>query len=190
MFLLGHLGFSALPAAVVAKWWGERRGFRDGVPDLRWLLAGAVLPDVVDKTVGQVLLKPTFENGRIFFHTLLLTLAVLVLGSCRMNRRRDSRLLLLALGMAGHLFLDGIWNEMETFLWPSLGPFLRHPTGKGLLGQIAEYLSDPTFWITETAGLASLVFASYHLGIRSLRELREFLLHGTSPSLVPYAAGY
>ena len=34
--------------------------------DLRLLLIGSLLPDIVDKPIGTVLFRSTFENGRIF----------------------------------------------------------------------------------------------------------------------------
>ena len=41
VFLVAHLGFAAAaPAALVAGWWGENRGFASKAPDLRWLLLG------------------------------------------------------------------------------------------------------------------------------------------------------
>ncbi|RJP30072.1 MAG: metal-dependent hydrolase [Actinobacteria bacterium] len=190
MFLLAHLGFTAAPGALVASWWGENRGFASKAPDMRWLLAGSVLPDVIDKAVGQVFLKPYFENGRIFAHTFVLTLLLVVAGSWEWRRRGDSRILLLALGVASHLVLDRIWIEPTTALWPSLGPFMRHPSIKTILDQIRDYLGDPAFWVTELAGAVFLVASLRYLGVKTLRDLKAFLVSGVSPSLAQYAPGY
>ncbi len=187
MFLLAHLGFTAAPGALVAGWWGENRGFATGVPDLRWLLAGAVLPDVVDKAIGQVLFKPYFENGRIFAHTIIITLLLFVAGTFELKRRDDNRILLLAFGMAGHLFLDRIWLEPTTALWPSLGAFVRHPSLQTIIEQIRAYLADPAFWATELAGAALLIASLRYLGVKSARDLKAFMVAGTSPSLAQFA---
>jgi membrane-bound metal-dependent hydrolase YbcI (DUF457 family) len=189
VYLLAHLGFTAAPGALVARWWGDNRGFKGAAPDLRWLLAGSVLPDVVDKTVGQLLFKPYFENGRIFFHTAVITLAVFAVGAYRQRKRHDNRVLLLALGMASHILLDRIWLEPETAWWPALGPFVRDPSVEPLYKQILEALSDPFFWTSEIAGLALLVASLRHLGVGSLAELKGFLQRGVSPSLVRDVAG-
>lgn len=183
MFVLAHAGFALAPAAFLAGRWKESRGFRHGVPDLRWLLAGTVLPDVVDKAVGDVLFRSYFQNGRIFFHTVLLTLLFLLAGTYGWTRKRDARLLLLSLGMASHLLLDRIWTEPTTALWPSLGPFLRHPSAQTLLEEVMEYLRDPVFWATETAGTVVLLGSLRALGVDSISRLREFLLRGTLPAL-------
>jgi len=190
MFLLAHLGFTAAPGAVAARWWGESRGFAGKAPDLRWLLAGSMLPDVVDKTVGQVLFKPYFENGRIFCHTFIFALLMFVAGTYQVRRKGDSRIILLACGVAGHLVLDRIWIEPTTAFWPALGPFVRYPSLQTLMEQIAEALGDPIFWTTEIGGVLLLVLALRYLGIRKKDDLKAFLLHGLSPSLVQFEAGY
>lgn len=185
MFVLAHAGFALAPAAAFTSWWRDSRGFRFGTPDLRWLLAGTVLPDVVDKAVGDVLFRSYFQNGRIFFHTSLFTLLFLLAGLWNWTRKRDVRLLLLSLGMASHLALDRIWTEPATALWPSLGPFLRHPSDLTLLEQVLEYLRDPVFWVTEAAGAVILVTALRVLGVDSGTRLGDFLRRGTLPALLP-----
>lgn len=183
MFVLAHAGFTLAPGAALTTWWKEDRGFRRGAPDLRWLLAGTVLPDVVDKAVGEVFLRSYFQNGRIFFHTALFTLLFLLAGMYGWARKRDTRLLLLSLGMASHLLLDRIWTEPATALWPSLGPFPRLPSELTLFEQVMEYLRDPVFWVTEAAGTAVLVASLRWLGVDSLATLREFVSRGTLPAL-------
>ncbi len=186
--MLAHLGYAAAPASLAARGWGERHGFSYHAPDMRWMLAGALLPDVVDKTVGQVLFRPYFQNGRIFTHTVTLTLLALLAGAWSWRRHGDERLLLLGCGMAGHLVLDRIWMEPTTALWPSLGPFVRHPSLGTLMEQIREHLSDPFFWSGELSGAALLVLALRLLGVNDAKALRGFLLHGLSPALEETAA--
>lgn len=185
MFILGHLGMGAAPGALAAKLWANSLGFDGGSPDLRWYLTGTLLPDMVDKPVGQVFFKPYFENGRIYCHTLLFTSSLLVAGLRRRRRKEDGRLLLLALGVISHLVVDAIWREPTTVFWPLLGPFERYPSLKGVLGQIAEYLHDPTFWAEEMGGLILFILALRVLGVEKAGDLKGFALHGLSPSLVP-----
>ena len=190
MFLVAHLGFTAAPGTLIATWWGENRGFRSKAPDLRWLLAGAILPDVVDKVVGEMLFRSYFENGRIFAHTFALALLLFVAGTYQWKRRGDSRILMLAFGVASHLVLDRIWIEPTTALWPAMGPFLRHPTTETFFAQVLEYMRDPTFWVAEISGAALLVVSMRMLGVRTLRELRSFLVSGEAPALDRLEPGY
>lgn len=184
MFLLAHAAFAFAPAAAAAAWWQENRGFREGAPDLRWLLAGTLLPDIVDKTLGQILFRSYFQNGRIYFHAFIPTLFFLVVGFYGWNRRLDHRLLFLACGMLSHLVLDRIWTEPTTAFWPSLGPFLRHPSTQSILEQILEYARDPLFWVGESAGATVLVASFRYMGINSMKKLADFLRRGTLPGLL------
>lgn len=183
MFLLAHAGFALAPAAGITLWWKQSRGFRRQVPDLRWIVAGAVFPDLVDKTLGQVLFHSYFQNGRIFMHTFLVTLAFLLVGLWSWRRYGDGRLLLFAAGMLSHLVLDRIWSEPTTAFWPSLGAFTRHPTSRSFLEQIFDYMRDALFWAQEAAGAAAIILALRALGLNSLRDLGDFLRLGTLPSL-------
>jgi len=186
VFLMAHLGFTAAPGALVSTWWGENRGFAFRAPDLRWLLAGAVLPDLIDKAVGEVLFKSYFENGRIFAHTFVLSLLLFVAGTYTLKRKGDNRVLLLAFGVAGHLVLDRIWTEAATAYWPSMGPFMRYPSEGTIVEQIMEYLRDPMFWSTEIAGTALLIASLRYLGVKNARTLKVFLVSGVSPSLTQH----
>ena len=186
MFLAAHLGFAVAPATAAAGWWGQNHGFKK-ILDLRWLIVGTLLPDVIDKAVGQVLFKPYFESGRIFAHTLAFTLALFVAGAWEWRRRGDGRVLLLATGVASHLVLDRIWAEPVTALWPALGPFVRHPSSGGIMEQIRAYLGDPAFWATELAGAALLLASLRGLGVRNASALKEFFAHGRAPALEQFA---
>jgi hypothetical protein len=49
--------------------------------DLRLLLVGSLLPDIIDKPVGQFFFRETFSNGRIFSHPSSFLPSLLFLGS-------------------------------------------------------------------------------------------------------------
>ena len=101
MFVLGHSGIgSALARRLTepAAW--------------RWLVAGTLLPDLVDKPLYYGLVLVTGRRGaelglvsgtRTFGHTALAILAVLAIG---LAARRRPAAVALALGMATHLLLD------------------------------------------------------------------------------------
>lgn len=185
MFFLAHMGFAAAPATQVMGWWHENRGFRSKVPDLRWLLAGAVVPDILDKAVGQVLFRPYFQNGRIFLHTFAVSLGVFLLGLYRWRRDGDGGVLLLWVGMVSHLVLDRIWTEPTTAFWPIMGPFMRHASLKSIWGQVLDYLRSPLFWVEEAAGGALLVSSLRYLGVRSRGDFVDLVRRGKLPELMP-----
>ena len=48
--------------------------------DIRVLLLGSLLPDIIDKPVGLYFWRDTFSNGRIFCHTLLFLMVITLAG--------------------------------------------------------------------------------------------------------------
>jgi hypothetical protein len=95
--------------AILAVW----LVFRDPAIDLRLVVAGALLPDLVDVWFG----------GPRIMHTVagsvgLLAVVMAVTVGRRLLRRR---LLALPIGTFLHLVLDGAWTNTEVFWWPVFG---------------------------------------------------------------------
>ena len=97
--LFWHLG---------ATLWLFRWIFKDPIVDVRFLLLGAILPDLVDLPIGTVFLAVRFSTGELWLHSLLLATlymtAVLLL--TRRGRRRRAYMAL-GVGWLLHLMLDG-----------------------------------------------------------------------------------
>lgn len=126
--------------------------------DLRVLLVGSLLPDIIDKSVGLVFFPDLFGTGRLFCHTLLFCLLLTVVGAWRYRRRQTSNLLVLSYGVAMHLVLDGMWRVPETLLWPALGLILRGETHDQWLRTIFFALfTRPEAYVPEIAGAMILV---------------------------------
>jgi len=81
--------------------------------DYRLVFIGSLLPDLIDKPLGMILLP--LNNGRIFGHTLFFILILLAIGL------KHRKALYLSFASILHLIEDEIWNEPETLLWPLLG---------------------------------------------------------------------
>jgi membrane-bound metal-dependent hydrolase YbcI (DUF457 family) len=94
--------------------------FRDPAVDHRLVVAGALLPDVVDLVAGH----PAHT------HTLVAPVAVLtaVMIATRGRRTARRRLLAVPIGMFLHLVLDGTWTRSDVLWWPFLGT--TFPDGK------------------------------------------------------------
>ena len=87
--------------------------FRDPAIDYRLVMAGALLPDVVDAVFG----------GARLLHSLLGSVAALtiVMLATRGRRLLRRQILALPIGMFLHLVLDGMWTRKEAFWWPAFG---------------------------------------------------------------------
>ncbi len=99
--------------------------------DLRFLVLGALLADLIDTPVGLALFD-RFHTVRLATHTLLVSAVVMVAVVMRTRRGRPrKRWMLIAIGMLLHLFLDAMWRDQETLWWPFLG-FGFTPVGSGI----------------------------------------------------------
>jgi hypothetical protein len=96
-------------AAVVVVW----VVFHDPAIDHRVLIAGALLPDVIDGPLG----------GARVAHTVAANagLLVAVMLATRGRRHARRRWLALPIGTFVHLLADGMWARTKTFWWPFLG---------------------------------------------------------------------
>ena len=119
--------------------------FRDPAFDYRLVVAGALLPDLVDGLRG----------GARELHTLAASvlLLVIVMVVTRGRRRARRRWLALPIGTFVHLLLDGVWSRTELFGWPAFG--------WSLAGQPLPSLDHgwAVVVLEELAGLAVLAWA-------------------------------
>ena len=126
--------------------------FKDPAIDYRLIVAGALLPDVVDGPLG----------GPRVLHTLAFSvalLAVVMLGT-RHRRRLRRRLLALPIGTFVHLLLDGMWADTRVFWWPIYGgafrahglPSLQHPIVVLALEELAGAVA--LWWCWHRFGLS------------------------------------
>ncbi len=145
--------------ALVAVW----VVFRDPALDHRLVVAGALLPDVVDG-----LLDLLGVTGPWPAHTLVASVGLLtaVMVATRGRRLRRRQLLALPIGTFLHLILDGVWAAAEVFWWPVLGTDL----GAQVLPSVARGRTNVAL---ELIGLAALVWAwrRFRLGERARRKV-------------------
>jgi inner membrane protein len=121
--------------------------------DLRLLVIGSLLPDIVDKPLGVLF----FGEGRVFTHSLLVTLLVLMIGFYLYLNHKQTAVLAVAWGMASHVVLDFMWMSPKVFLWPLYG--WGFPTGVRttyLSVWLSTLTHDPGVYITEIIGLLIL----------------------------------
>lgn len=125
---------------------------------------GSVLPDLIDKPLG-FLITGTVGYGRIYAHTLLFFLVLLLAGIIvwRMCSPRACHLVgATAAGVLSHQLLDAMWLEPSTWYWPLLGPFPPPETDIPLLSYLLGNILQPAEWLFAAAcfflaaGLAGL----------------------------------
>jgi inner membrane protein len=130
--------------------------------DYRLVLVGALLPDIIDKPVGDYFFAETFKyNGRIFCHTLLFVILLFLIGLYWYQRYANTGIIVLSLCSAFHLVLDQMWHTPQTLFWPADG--FTFPGG-GNLGFIEwlrslfeNALMQPSDYVPEIVALIILV---------------------------------
>lgn len=184
MLILGHAGITLGAATLIAGAVNSRQTTKiswlaslSRYIDIRLLLVGSLLPDIIDKPVGQYFFRETFNNGRIFSHTLLFLVLLSAVGFYLYKRHRQVWMLTLAAGTLMHLILDEMWNIPATLFWPLMGSTFVTVELTGWVSNIFRaLLSDPTVYIPEAVGLAILVWSGLTLARR--RKIGIFVRYG------------
>lgn len=138
--------------------------------DIRFLLLGSLLPDIIDKPAGQVLFRDTFSNGRIFSHTLVFFILISLAGIYLYRKRGKTWLLAGTFGVFTHLVFDQLWELPKTLFWPLYGFSFARVDLTGWTGSVFyALLHSPEVYVPEIIGGAILlVFGGtlwYHRGI-------------------------
>ena len=149
-----------------ASLWLFRWVFRDSKVDVRFLLFGAVLPDLVDLPIGTLILADRYSTGALWMHSLTaaaIYMAIVLVATRRGRRRRAW--MALGIGWLFHLLIDGMWVSQEVFLWPFFG--WEIPSGGAPFWPLAweRALSDPWRWMKELIGVIYLVWLWLAVGL-------------------------
>ena len=132
--------------------------------DYRFILVGAVLPDVIDTPLAAAFGWPA---GRGIAHTLLAPILAMVLVVVIFRGSARLRWFGLGVGWLTHLVGDGMWSAPRTFLWPAFGSaFATSPREPYSVALLTHPLAHWTTWAGELVGAAILLwfFVAFELG--------------------------
>lgn len=159
MFIFGHIGITLGIFYSLYRLF-SKKNFPAVVP---YIVLGSLLPDIIDKPLGRIILAETVGSGRIFAHTLLFVILLGLLGYY-FSQKGQSQLLVIAGASFCHLLEDQIWNTPGVVFWPILGWGFPKDT---ISGSFMEYLMiiftrsfDPAFtevFISEIIGLIIII---------------------------------
>ncbi|SFM56485.1 metal-dependent hydrolase [Methanolobus profundi] len=160
MFIFGHIGISYGILQILKKY-SNRYPIIPEIPtDLPIIAFAAMLPDLIDKPIGEVILADSLANGRIYGHTLLFCILVLMVSLYVYRRNSDTRILIVPVATFLHLMEDRIWMTPQTLFWPLMG--WEFPDGYQSAGILDYFLS---IFRNAYTPEASYVFLSEILGI-------------------------
>lgn len=147
--------------------------------DLRMLLVGSLLPDIIDKSLGHILLREYLSSGRTYAHTLLFAVLITFGGLFLRYRTGKTWLLVLSFGTFVHLMLDEMWLQhwRATILWPLYGfEFPRADLTDWTSNMWDALLHNPAVYIPELIGAVVIILLLWVL-IRN-NNLTSFLKRG------------
>jgi len=145
--------------------------------DIRILIIGSILPDIIDKPMGHVLLADIYSSSRIFCHTLLFTVLIALAGFYLKKRWNKNWLLVLSFGSFIHLILDQMWASPVTLFWPVYGlTFESEDLTNWIKNILHGLITDRGMFIPELIGAAILTWFATILIRR--KKMLAFLRHG------------
>jgi hypothetical protein len=172
MFVLGHVGFAVgLLFLLLYRKPEYKTKF-----DVRFLAIGAMMPDIIDKTIGLLIFGDDIDNGRIYSHTLLFAIILTVIAYYIGSRYTNA----LAFGSWVHIAGDRMWELPETFFWPA------YRWGFPRIGFTPEYwlehlLNDPYTYISEITGAAILLGLFIYFKLYKIDNWKSFWKSGEFP---------
>ncbi|UCH90155.1 MAG: metal-dependent hydrolase [Thermoplasmata archaeon] len=170
MFPLGHIGITIGIVLLITYYKTDWRiKF-----DIRWLALGAMLPDIIDKTIGLLILREYIDNGRIYSHTLLFAVILVTIAAFI----RSNPTIALGFGSCTHIAFDRMWELPSSFLWPSMGwSFPRIDFTPSHLTDILFH--DPYTIVSEILGALILLFLFFYFKLYRLENWRRLWRTGS-----------
>ncbi len=145
--------------------------------DIRLLLIGSLLPDIIDKPLGYFLLRDTFSSGRIITHTLLFLILIMLAGYYLYRSRGKTGLLAISFGTFAHLIFDQMWRAPRTLFWPFYGAtFARAEVIDWIPNMLHTLLTEPQVYIPEILGI--VIFIWFTLTLVRRKRFFYFLRSG------------
>lgn len=119
---------------------------------------GSILPDLIDKPLGHVILNGSIDYGRIYAHSGLFFIAILIVGIAYQQKKGSWIMMGLAAGVLSHLILDSMWELPVTLFYPLLGDFGVHHFPNYIGESFMKEIGSVYEWIFEVSFLGALLF--------------------------------
>ncbi len=174
MLLFGHIGITMAVVYLFTRYLSSRskrglsKSFAQDI-DFRIVIVAAMLPDIVDKTVGMIIFKEEISNGRLFTHSIiivgLISICLFSFAIIQCGHRLKPLFYISPIWI--HLLLDRMWEDIHTLFWPVFGiGFPRIDI------EFSDYwthlLSDPYIYLSEILGalIIIIIIIRYRLFIK------------------------
>lgn len=152
MLIMCHLFIGLVIGLVIFQYLNDRRVI---------VLAaiGSILPDLIDKPLGHILLSGSIDFGRIYAHSGLFFVAILAVGIVYHRKKGSWIVLALVAGLLSHLALDSMWEMPVTVFYPFLGDFGQHHFPNYVEESFLKEIGNAYEWVFGVSSLSVLMFA-------------------------------
>jgi membrane-bound metal-dependent hydrolase YbcI (DUF457 family) len=140
MLFLGHLVIGLIIGFILYEFFHDRTM-------IFFCALGSVLPDIVDKPLGHIIFSSSLDNGKIFFHSLVIVLLFFITGLIVWKYYRSFSFLVVGFGMFLHQLVDMMWTRPVNWYYPLLGPYQAEVSPDYFQQAILAELSSVTEWI-------------------------------------------
>jgi len=144
--------------------------------DIRILLIGSILPDLIDKPLGY-LFRDILSSGRTLGHTLLFLILISIVGFYLYFSHRRTSIPTLSFGTLTHLVLDRMWRIPSTLFWPIYGfSFAKEDVADWIPKMLSGLMTDSEIYVAEILGAAILCW--FILVLIRRRTVYDLLIRG------------
>ena len=144
--------------------------------DYRFILLGSMFPDIVDKPLGMLIFAGSIANGRVYTHTLIVNITLVLIGIYLIKRKKPN-FFLFSISSCFHLVLDEMWLTPKTLFWPFLGwGFPRENLSCWWENIFQALFTNPWVYVPEIIG--ALIITVFGLILIKRRMLGKFLSQG------------
>jgi hypothetical protein len=159
MFIIGHIGLT-IAIIILGLIIFKRTDLLQKL-DFRIIAVIAILPDIIDKTVGHIIFRDSLNNGRLFSHSLVFLVVFTILFYLVVRIYWWS----MALPIATHQVFDILWNYEKSWYWPAFGWGFERLERDPWNRWIEALLNDPYIYSTEILGAAALIIIFVYFGL-------------------------
>lgn len=163
MIFFGHIGITTAVANSYEKAFKRRKLDID----YRFVIIGAILPDLIDKPIVTIFTQSIGRGERFIGHTLAFSVLIILIGMINLTIRGKSNLLILGIGSLIHTLLDLMWVFPKTYFFPIFGlsiPMILEPGKIPYYAQLYFSIYSYLFW--EIVGFI-ISYKYYYKGIEN-----------------------
>jgi len=171
MFPLGHVGITLGFIYLLQQ---KSKGTQI---DYRIIIVMAMLPDIIDKFTGHIILRNTINNGRLIAHTPLFAICGTLI--IRHIRKQTDAWPFYSIPLWTHLILDRVWEDHHLLFWPFLGWQFKSHDWNIIETWMDMVFSHPYTLVGEVMGGSILLFFFLKRNLYTRKGLIGFLKTGS-----------